>query len=271
MKRISLIVLGAALLFSTSLRAQEADNNLFNHLGVGVAVGTDGIGFDVAAPIGNYVQVRAGYNFLPQIKPTITVDYEYDNHQDLNTHWESDGQITIKKNDFKLLFDVYPFKKSSFRVTAGAYIGGSDIATVKNKGKLNGVLEADYGDSQITLGEGPTAKDFGTDPDGNVKGRVRVNGFKPYLGIGFGRSVPGKLVSVSCDLGVQFWGTPKLEIYDYEVRKDTQGNILTDTSGWRTIEKSDFTEDEDMYDVMKIVDKVTVYPTINIRVGFRAF
>lgn len=270
MRKLSVLLIAAMALFSNAMYAQVADNNMFNHLGVGVSVGTDGIGFDVAAPIGNYVQARAGYTFIPSIKPTITVGYDRTKNGETK-HYEDDGELTIKKGDFKILFDVYPFKNSNFRVTAGAFIGASELLSLRNKGELSGVDRTEWGNSQITLGNGSTAKDFGTDENGNIRGRVQVNGFKPYLGIGFGRSVPGKLVSVSCDLGVQFWGTPKLQVFDYEVKKDGQGNVLTDDSGWRTIEKSDFTDDEDMYDVMKIVDKVTVYPTINIRIGFRAF
>ena len=37
----------------------------FSHLDLSVNVGTSGIGFDLATPIGNYVQLRAGYEFMP--------------------------------------------------------------------------------------------------------------------------------------------------------------------------------------------------------------
>ena len=264
---LALAVCGAGVL---TVHAQDAgeyapsgDKNLFNHLGIGASVGLDGIGFDVAAPIGHYVQVRAGYSFLPKIKPTIEVGYDYDNGRDPQTHWESKGEISITKNDFKLLFDAYPFRSSSFHVTAGAFIGSGQLATLRNKGKLAGVLEEDYGTAKIAIGEGKDSQMFGTDPDGNVKGRFKVGGFKPYLGIGFGRVVPNKLVSVNFDIGVQFWGTPHVEIYDYDP--------LPEFRGWKRIEKEDFGEDEDMYDVMKIVNKITVYPSLNLRIGFRAF
>ena len=41
------------------------EHNVFQHLDVSVNLGTSGIGFDVASPIGNYVQLRAGYEFMP--------------------------------------------------------------------------------------------------------------------------------------------------------------------------------------------------------------
>lgn len=42
------------------------DNGIFNHMDVGVNVGTLGIGIDVAVPVGDYVRIRAGYNFMPK-------------------------------------------------------------------------------------------------------------------------------------------------------------------------------------------------------------
>lgn len=54
--------------------AQEEDKNLFNHLAVGVNVGTPSIGFDVAASVGNYVQVCAGVSFMPSISFDADLD-----------------------------------------------------------------------------------------------------------------------------------------------------------------------------------------------------
>ena len=43
-----------------------AQKNILNHLDVGVNVGTLGFGIDVAAPIGDYVRLSAGYNYMPR-------------------------------------------------------------------------------------------------------------------------------------------------------------------------------------------------------------
>lgn len=37
-----------------------------NRVGVGVGVGTEGIGFDVAVPLTKYVQARVGLNVIPK-------------------------------------------------------------------------------------------------------------------------------------------------------------------------------------------------------------
>ena len=50
----------------SSLSSLLAQNNILNHMDVGINVGTVGIGIDVAVPVGDYVRVRAGYNYMPQ-------------------------------------------------------------------------------------------------------------------------------------------------------------------------------------------------------------
>ena len=47
-----------------------AEKNILNHMDVGVNVGTVGIGIDVAMPVGDYVRIRAGYEYMPSIKFT---------------------------------------------------------------------------------------------------------------------------------------------------------------------------------------------------------
>ena len=60
----------ASLLGTQHINAQDntAEYGIFNHLGAAVSVGTDGIGFDVASPLTNYVALRAGVSFWPKIK-----------------------------------------------------------------------------------------------------------------------------------------------------------------------------------------------------------
>ena len=51
--------------FFSQLTTRMAEKNILNHMDVGVNVGTVGLGIEVAAPIGDYVRVRAGYNWIP--------------------------------------------------------------------------------------------------------------------------------------------------------------------------------------------------------------
>lgn len=46
----------------------KIEYGIFDHLGAGISIGTDGIGVDVAAPLTNYVAFRTGISFWPGIK-----------------------------------------------------------------------------------------------------------------------------------------------------------------------------------------------------------
>ena len=73
MKKFGVYVL--MLLVATTVLAQDKmslfsrmnQKNILNHMDVGVNVGTVGIGIDVAVPVGDYVRIRAGYNYIPRI------------------------------------------------------------------------------------------------------------------------------------------------------------------------------------------------------------
>lgn len=70
------MVIGLMLLTgATAVSAQ--DDNLYgiaNRVGVGVGVGTEGIGFDVAVPLTKYVQARVGLNVMPNININTSAD-----------------------------------------------------------------------------------------------------------------------------------------------------------------------------------------------------
>jgi hypothetical protein len=58
MKRIVLSI--AFMAAFIGIKAQE-NNKLFNHLDLGLTLGTTGIGLDAAMPISNVVKLRAGF------------------------------------------------------------------------------------------------------------------------------------------------------------------------------------------------------------------
>ena len=45
-------------------KSKDFDFGYFNHLSLGLNIGLDGFGAQVAAPLGGHFQVRAGANFL---------------------------------------------------------------------------------------------------------------------------------------------------------------------------------------------------------------
>ena len=104
-----------------------------------------------------------------------------------------------------------------------------------------------------------------TDKNGYISADVKVNSVKPYVGFGFGRAVPRKSrVSVSCDLGVKFWGSPRLGT----MVEDDWGNTYYHKFKSKELDDKD---DQDLKDAMETMEKITVYPVLNIRICGRIF
>ncbi len=185
----------------------------------------------------------------------------------------------LKNTTFHFLVDVYPFgDKSSFHATVGAYFGPSKVVKVYNRedGFLTPVNQ--WNQAILTAQQNPTSTlntmvvepnnlqmigaelgDYFIAPNpadnGNVEASIKVSGFRPYLGIGFGRAVPKNRIGCQFDMGVQFWGTPKVyaptynkATGEYQNEKLSKGN--TDGKGGSTI---------------KTISKISVYPVISFR------
>ena len=268
-----------SLLFLTAItgqvRAQSADDSntgMFNHLSMGLSVGTDGLGIGVAAPIGCHFAVRAEYNFLPftlKYKSDVKLGSDPAYLEDVD---RVDIEGKLKMNSFALLFDYYPFKKSSFRITAGAYIATKNIIEIRNKSAF--LDPAYYGTAGLQLGNAASVSDIYTvvsDNEGNIKADVKVNAFRPYIGIGFGRSVPRKRIGVQFDLGVQFWGKPELMTNLMYFDGDKGDFVQT----YEAVNKERITREDgdykDIRDGIKTAHKIRVYPVISVRLNGRIF
>ena len=235
----------------------EGEYGFFDHLGAGVSVGTDGIGIDVATPITDWAALRAGISFMPKIKYTKSINLK-DEDPALNDEANIEGKLNIF--DFKMLADFYPFKTSSFHITAGFFVGSENAVTATSNDVIRN--PADYGNVGIKLG----GKRVTTDRDGKLTVDMKVNSFKPYIGLGFGRAIPKKnRVSVSCDFGVKFWGKPGLGV---STVKDDWGGYYYHKFQYDELGPND---NKDVKDAMEIVDKIKVYPVLNIRVCGRIF
>ena len=236
--------------------AQGEQMGLFNHLGLGVSAGTDGIGIDLAAPITEYAGLRAGVSFWPKLKLNKTASIK-DNNPTVEDHVDIQAKPNIF--DLKLLADFYPFR-NPFHLTAGLFLGKEEVIQLTNTSMFikNPAL---YGKLGITLGDQRIA----TDQEGYIHAHAKVNRLKPYLGIGYGRAVPKKSrVAVGFDLGVQFWGQPGVDAMTI----DDWGN----TSYHRfTPEQLDERDDKTIRDAVDVITKLKVFPVLNIRLTGRLF
>lgn len=240
MKRIILLcALIAMSAISLSVSAQK-ELGIFNTLSVGVSAGTTGIGVDVATPVTPHFAIRGGVSFMPGIKISTDVDVDLTdpNLGSYPTNLDLEGSMSRASGD--LLVNYYPFLSSSFFVTAGAYFGGSKL--VKLDGHSDELKEYvnKGGNAGIVIGD----QTIPVDKNGHIAGGLKVSGFRPYIGVGFGRAVPKKRLGVMFELGVQFHGTPKVYTSAGEL-----GNAMGDGDDTFT----------------KIIDKLTVYPVMKIR------
>ena len=141
----------AMMLLSQPAHAQnQIEYGIFDHLGAGLSVGTDGIGIDVATPLTDYVAFRTGVSFVPKIKIKKNNIHIKDDNATLEDHVDVEGKLNIF--DFKLLADFYPFKSSSFHITAGAFIGSEDAAHAVNTSMFIKDPEK-YGKVALVLGD----------------------------------------------------------------------------------------------------------------------
>ena len=252
MKKLSLLVTAMLMLVAQGASAQ--DQNLFNHLGVGVSVGAlDGIGFEVAVPASNWAALRVGMSFMPKVKYGFDVDID---SNDPALKDKAKMEAKLNKTDFKVLVDVYPIPKSDFRLTLGAYIGSEKLVDVYDKEPFL-TNPADYGKVGIKLGDYRVS----SDDQGHVQADLKVNGFKPYVGLGYGRAIPKKRLAFNFDLGVQFWGKPTV----WTNVKDNFGD-----SSYQQLNKSDINND-DADKFFDIMEKITVCPVISFRLNGRIF
>lgn len=228
------------------------DLNLFNHLGVGAHIGTTGFGFEVATPITKFISARAGITIMPEISFKTDVDGTY--HVATNKIPSLVGPATqdftmnvkgsLARTQGSIIFNMYPLPNfTSFYVAAGAYFGGRELVKVTG-----------HSDELKTLADNATI-DLGdykvpVDKDGNVNGSLKVAGFRPYLGLGFGRPVPKRLLNFGVELGVQFMGKMKVYTGDEELNK-----VLADNDD----------------DWQKWMDKLTVYPVLKFTLSGKIF
>lgn len=243
---LSLII--SMFMSSFSALAQK-ELGVFNSLSASVGVGLTGIDVELATPITPYLALRGGVSFMPGFNFTTGVDVEVDAPDGITVPSEIDLTGSLKRTTGELLLNVYPFpSKSSFFIAAGAYFGGSALVKIDGHSDELKSLIAQGEDAGLMIGD----YKIPVDKNGNVSGALEVSSFRPYFGLGFGRVVPKKRLSAMFELGVQFHGRPKVYT-DY-------GNVeeLIKEAG----EDDTFT---------KIIDKLTVYPVLKIRLCGRIF
>ncbi len=309
--RKTIAAIALACLTTTGMAQNDKkDFQAFNHLDLGLTLGTTGIGFDLATPLGEYVQIRTGFEFMPRFTKSLhfdiqsfsddgsLIDTQFDNLSDRLesfTGYKADSQVKMNGKptlwNFKLLFDVFPFRNKHWHLTAGFHWGPSQIAEAINDLEdaptlvavniYNNIYEkvsegenvfGDFdvdpdlrrkikrsGRMGIHVGDYDDGTPYLMEPDENctVSAKVTVNSFKPYLGFGYG----GKLFKndnryqVSFDAGLMFWGgEPAITTHDGTNLSKDVSNISGKVG-----------------DYVDFISGIKVFPVLNLRITRRLF
>lgn len=261
MKKI-LALLGLTLCLSSTMSAQNTDSKgIFKHVGANVSVGTEGIGFGVATPVTNYLEIGFGLNFMPDYKVNskVKVDDLKVSGLVVNGNKLPDQTIHMKEVDVNgsfarttcdLKVNCYPFGgKSKFFVAAGFSFAGSQLITLQGHSEdvKDAILKYPQYKGQIKTEIDKYKVQF--DDNGDINGDIRVSGFRPYLGLGFGRLVPTKRVGARLELGCHFQGKAKIYQGDQE------------------IEPSDIKDKDDTFS--KVLPYTTLYPVLKLSITGR--
>ena len=152
MKKI--VLLFVAICYGLTTGAQTSEDQkkgFFKHLDASLTLGTTGLGFDVASPMGEYAQLRAGFSFMPHIHYNMNFEVQVGDDaatsqskfQTLSglleemTGYQVDNSIGMigvpTFYNINLLVDVFPFKNNKhWHFTAGFYWGNSMIGKAYN-------------------------------------------------------------------------------------------------------------------------------------------
>ena len=281
-KKFSVTFLCCMIAWSGVL-AQKATQSS-GHLALGVEfLSTTGFGLEVATPASPHFAIRGGISLLPlnnvkrtfntsidgniknKIDAAVTQSQELKDAliqaglptraQDINTDVNGVGSLGLVNG--KILADYYPSAKGGFHITGGFYIGKSDL--LKVRGTMDEAIKVltvlkdhgiDYFNETFVLDSDQGSYQLSGNDITDIRGSLKINAVKPYLGLGFGRAVPKSHVNVSIDLGAFYQGTPKIKSDNPNIQQFIDNKLA---------------------DVTNVLNSWSIYPVLSLKVNFRLF
>ena len=144
---------------STAQAQTRSEKHEWPGFGIGVKVGTLGLGADLSLPIvPDRLNLRLSGNYL---------NYSYDGTAD-----DIDYEFTLDFKTATLLADWHPFA-NNFRISAGVVRNDSKV-------KLDGTPT-----DEVTIGD----RDYPPQLVGTLTGQLDFEDLAPYIGIGFGNAI----------------------------------------------------------------------------------
>ena len=258
MKKLMMVAVILLTSVGSVMAQNEYKRGLFNHVGLNVGAGTEGISVGLAAPVTSFLEVEAGVNVMPSFKLSgdLDVDYDYSSLPQVpNVQYPTEATIhaegSFDRTTFNVKANLYPFGGGTkFFIAAGLSIGGEKIAEVAGScddlrdfsQKLPTQELKDQFRQAVSANLAGYNLQF--DENYNVQGDIRCKKVRPYLGLGFGRLVPKNRLGMRLELGCQFMD--KLKVYQNDTEVDIDKAL----------------EDAGDDDLSKFVKDLKIYPVV---------
>ena len=290
MKKLVLSFAAAAAI-SVGASGQEAFKHL--SLGVDVSTYGVGVELALPV-VSDHLVLTAGYSWFPKFTYTLTesVD-EYTNElnntiQDINsdlaitgerissTFSPVDATITAKTGfgNGKVILEYYPWAKHSFHISAGLYFSSTDVLSAN--AALDDTFFAEYNSLNAEVNAlkakypGLVDESLPESARGNIGGRtyeIDVNSrrsfdatmtfsnkVRPYVGLGWGRSIPESHFGFQFELGAWYHG--KTDIV-------SPNQVAYDSSADELLDLGSLTLDD--------LSRIGFCPNISLRLIYRIF
>lgn len=232
------------------------DSNSFTQWGFNAGISTMGLSLEVVTTLSQKFDVRGGISYMPPafgLSDKIAVNDDV--LRDRVGGYYPDYNVSFKPNlvNGHIFFDFYPKETSSFRIVAGTYFGRSEIQAkgyLKNPetGERSVLVDPNAGWPNLIVDGRALNIDKGV-----LDANIRMGGFfKPYVGVGFGHTIPGldKSMALNWDIGVLI--QPSHSIWQ---------------NGTKADKATDYTSDA--IDIDKYVNAVKVWPMVRMQFAFR--
>ena len=258
MKKLMMVAVILLTSVGSVMAQNEYKRGLFNHVGLNVGAGTEGISVGLAAPVTGFFEVEAGVNVMPSFKLSGDLDVDVNTSslpQVPNVQYPHEATIhaegSFDRTTFNVKANLYPFGGGTkFFIAAGLSIGGEKIAEVTGScddlrdfsQKLPTQELKDQFRQAVSANLAGYNLQF--DENYNVQGDIRCKKVRPSLGLGFGRLVPKNRLGMRLELGCQFMD--KLKVYQNDTEIDINKAL----------------EDAGDDDLSKFVKDLKIYPVV---------
>lgn len=258
MKKLMMVAVILLTSVGSVMAQNEYKRGLFNHVGLNVGAGTEGISVGLAAPVTSFFEVEAGVNVMPSFKLSGDLDVDVNTSslpQVPTVTYPTSATIhaegSFDRTTFNVKANLYPFGGGTkFFIAAGLSIGGEKIAEVNGScdqlREFSQSLPSQELKDQFRQAVSANLAGYNLqfDENYNVQGDIRCKKVRPYLGLGFGRLVPKNRLGMRLELGCQFMD--KLKVYQNDTEIDINKAL----------------EDAGDDDLSKFVKDLKIYPVV---------